>query len=112
MSDAQYQIVLTTCPDTESAGKIARALIQDGHAACVNIVPAVESIYKWKGNIESAREHLLIIKAPTRSYASIEAHIRALHPYELPEVVAVPIGRGSAAYLGWLDNPDQNSHSG
>ena len=107
MTDAQFQIVLTTCPDAESAGKIARALIQDGHAACVNIVPAVESIYSWKGKIESAREHLLIIKGPTRNYAAIEAHIRALHPYELPEVIAVPLARGSPAYLGCLDNPDQ-----
>lgn len=107
MTDTQFQIVLTTCPDSESAGKIARALIQDGHAACVNIVPAVESVYRWKGRIESAREHLLIIKGPARHYASIEAHIRALHPYELPEVIAVPIGRGSPAYFGWLDNPDQ-----
>lgn len=109
MTDTQFQIVITTCPDAESAGKIARALVQDGHAACVNILPAVESVYRWKGKIESAREHLLIIKGPTRNYAAIEAHIRSLHPYELPEVIAVPIGRGSAAYLGWLDNPDQNS---
>ncbi len=107
MTDAQFHMVLTTCPDTESAERIARALVRDGHAACVNIVPAVESIYKWKGKIECAREHLLIIKAPARNYAAIEAHIRALHPYELPEVIAVPIGRGSPAYLGWLDNPDQ-----
>lgn len=111
MTDAQFQIVLTTCPDAESAGKIARALIQDGHAACVNIVPAVESIYRWKGKIESAREHLLIIKGPARNYTAIETHIRALHPYELPEVIAVPIGRGSPAYLGWLDNPDQQPGS-
>jgi periplasmic divalent cation tolerance protein len=111
MTDAQFHIVLTTCPDTESAEKIARSLVHEGHAACVNIVPAVESIYKWQGKMESTREHLLIIKGPARNYAAIEAHIRALHPYELPEVIAVPIGRGSPAYLGWLDNPDQQPGS-
>lgn len=90
---------------------IARALVESGAAACVNLLPGVESIYKWQGKISTAREHLLIIKAPFRNYATIEALIRRQHPYELPEIVAVPIGRGLDAYLRWLDDPDSTTGS-
>jgi periplasmic divalent cation tolerance protein len=105
-SEAQFQLVLTTCPDKESGSGIARALVESGAAACVNLLPGVESVYKWQGKVETARELLLIIKAPTRNFAAIEALIRKQHPYELPEIVAVPIARGLDAYLRWLDDPD------
>lgn len=108
-SEAQFQLVLTTCPDTESASLIARTLVESGAAACVNVLSGVESVYKWQGKITTAREHLLIVKAPSRNYAAIEALIRKRHPYELPEIVAVPIARGLDTYLRWLDDPDRTT---
>lgn len=101
-----YQLVLTTVPDHEAAERLARALVEERLAACVNVLPAMQSIYRWKGKIESAGEHLLIIKTRTADYGAVEERLRALHPYELPEVIAVPILAGLPAYLAWLDNPD------
>lgn len=101
-----HQLVLTTVADDEAAERIARALVEERLAACVNVLPAMQSIYRWKGSIESATERLLVIKTRTADYAAVERRIRALHPYELPEVIAVPIVAGLPAYLAWLDNPD------
>jgi periplasmic divalent cation tolerance protein len=88
------------------AESIARALVEGRLAACVSIMPAVQSIYAWRGRIETASEHLLIIKSKESSYSAIEAKIRSLHPYELPEIIAVRLADGLPAYLAWLDNPD------
>ncbi len=96
-------IVLNTCPDAESAQCIAAALVDKDLAACVNIVPGLRSIYRWKGKRESADELLLIIKSRVADYAKLEALIRELHPYELPEIIAVPIHAGLAAYLQWIE---------
>lgn len=101
-----YQIVLTTCPDTACAERLAQALVRDGLAACVNILPAMQSIYRWQGNIETATERLLIIKSTTDRYRAIQERILALHPYELPEIIAVPIREGLPRYLAWLDSPE------
>lgn len=101
-----HQLVLTTAPDREVAERLARTLVEERLAACVNVLPAMQSIYRWKGQIESASEQLLVVKTRTADYAAVEARIRALHPYELPEVIAVPILAGLPAYLAWLDNPD------
>lgn len=109
MSQQPYQIVLTTCPDQPNAERIARALVEEGLAACVNILPAMHSIYKWQGKIESASEHLLLVKSMSHKFPSIRDRILDLHPYELPEIVAVPIADGFARYLAWLENPDQIS---
>lgn len=105
MNDS-YQLVLTTCPDSTLAATLARALIQDGLAACVNILPPMQSIYRWKGAVESATEQLLIVKIRQRDYPVVEKRIRALHSYELPEVIAIPVTTGLPAYLAWLENPD------
>lgn len=102
------QLVLTTAPDLLVAERIARALVAEQLAACVNILPIAKSIYFWQGQVESAAEHLLIVKSTVRAYAAIEARIRALHPYELPEVLAVPIAGGLADYLSWIEHPDAN----
>ncbi|MDD2761729.1 MAG: divalent-cation tolerance protein CutA [Methylomonas sp.] len=99
-----HHIIFCTCPDSKSAEKIARQLLTGKLAACVNILPAVRSIYEWRGRIESAEEHLLLIKSPKARYAEIEAAIKAVHPYELPEIIAVPIDGGSAEYLQWIDS--------
>jgi periplasmic divalent cation tolerance protein len=106
MPTPHYQLVLTTCPDAKVARRLAQALVSEGLAACVNILPVELSVYRWQGRIESARERLLVIKSERRAYAAIEKRLRALHPYELPEIIAVPIVAGLRAYLGWLSRPD------
>lgn len=109
MTGHPHQLVLTTVGDREAAERLARTLVEERLAACVNVLPAMQSVYRWKGQIESAVEQLLVIKTRTADYAAVESRIRALHPYELPEVIAVPIVAGLPAYLAWLDNPDGNS---
>jgi periplasmic divalent cation tolerance protein len=106
MALPSHQLVLTTVPDAETAERLARTLVEERLAACVNVLPPMRSVYRWKGQIESANEQLLVIKTRKADYAAVEARIRALHPYELPEVIAVPVLAGLPAYLAWLDNPD------
>jgi periplasmic divalent cation tolerance protein len=107
MKNRGFQLVLTTCPDVAAAGRIARALVAERLAACVNILPVAESVYLWKGQVETAAEQLLVIKSEKRVYRAIEKRVLELHPYELPEVIAVPIAGGFAGYLAWLHNPDK-----
>jgi periplasmic divalent cation tolerance protein len=101
-----FQIVLTTCPDAACAERIARALVEEGLAACVNILPSMRSIYKWKGKIEDATEQLLVIKSAVARFPAICDRLRSLHPYELPEIIAVPIVEGLPEYLAWLNHPE------
>ena len=100
--------MLTTCPNRRTAQRIARALVEDRLAACVNIVPVAQSVYRRRGRIQTARRVLLIIKSLKRAYTKLEKRLRALHPYELPEVIAVPITDGSRPYLAWIANPDKS----
>ena len=93
---------MSTCPDQKTARKIAENLIDAELAACVNILPAGLSIYRWQGKVESAEENLLLIKTYKNNYSQVETMIQNLHPYELPEIIAVPITTGSPEYLGWL----------
>ena len=95
-------IVITNCPDEETANAIALAIVEEQLAACVNILPRVQSIYRWQGSVESAPEIPLLIKATTRNYPALEARIKTLHPYEVPEIIALPIARGLPAYLNWV----------
>ena len=106
MTDAPCQIVLTTCPDAASAERIARVLVEEGLAACVNILPPMRSIYRWKGKIEDASEQLLVIKSAASRFPAIRDRLRSLHPYELPEIIAVPIADGLPEYLAWLNHPE------
>jgi len=99
----KYHIVLNTCPDGESADRLAAALVDAGLAACINIIPGVRSVYRWQGERETAQEHLLVMKAPVARYAELEKTVVEMHPYELPEIVAVPIDRGLDGYLAWID---------
>jgi periplasmic divalent cation tolerance protein len=101
------QLVLSTCPSQAVARRMARRLVEERLAACVNIVPIAQSVYRWRGKVETTREWLLIIKSRRAVYTRLEARLRELHPYELPEIVAVPLARGLAAYLSWIDNPDK-----
>ena len=95
-------VVLTNLPDRASAGKLARDLIEGRLAACVNVGTTVESIYHWRGEIETATEVPLAIKTRAVLFSKVEAAIRRFHPYELPEIVAVPITHASPAYLDWI----------
>jgi periplasmic divalent cation tolerance protein len=99
-----FQLVLCTCPDQESAQLIAEQLVDAKLAACVNILPGIVSIYRWQGAIESTQEQLLLIKTTTENYDRLERTINELHPYELPEVIAIPIENGLESYLSWIDD--------
>jgi len=95
-------LVLTNLPDRAAAEKLAEALIQKRVAACVNIMAPCRSVYRWKGAVQHAEEYPVLIKTTRERYAALEAAIREAHPYELPEIVAVPIERGLPAYLDWV----------
>jgi periplasmic divalent cation tolerance protein len=95
--------IVTATANREDSLRIARALVEERLAACVQIVGPMTSTYRWKGAIETAEEWQCVIKSRRELFERIEARIRQLHPYELPEVLALPIVAGSAAYLAWLD---------
>ncbi|MHB1513530.1 MAG: divalent-cation tolerance protein CutA [Acidiferrobacter sp.] len=95
-------IVFCTCPEA-SATAIAEALVNERLAACVNQLAAVQSIYRWRERVETATETLLIMKTTTDLYDELERRLRALHPYEVPEILAVPVARGYPPYLRWLE---------
>ncbi|HXU37297.1 MAG TPA: divalent-cation tolerance protein CutA [Blastocatellia bacterium] len=95
-------IIFVTAPNSEEAGRIANALVSEQSAACVNIVPAIESIYRWEGRVTSDSEALMIIKTTDDRYVDVESRVKELHTYSTPEIVAIPIVRGSQEYLDWL----------
>ena len=95
-------LVFTNLPDRSAAEKLAVALIEQRVAACVNILAPCRSVYRWEGAVQQGEEHPLLIKTSTERYAALEAAIRAGHPYELPEIIAVPVERGLSGYLDWV----------
>lgn len=95
-------IVLTTVGADADAAELARTLIEQRLVACVNIIGGVTSVYRWKDGVEQDDEQLLVMKTTKDLLAALEARLRELHPYELPEFVVVPVSGGSEAYLGWL----------
>lgn len=100
--DSDALIVLTTWPDAATARAAAHALVEERLAACANVVPGVESIYRWEGKVESAGEVLMILKTTLARYAAIESRIRALHSYAVPEIVGLRVSDGLPAYLRWV----------
>ena len=98
----QALLVIANCPDEACANRIALAVVEAGLAACVNLLPRVQSVYRWQGAIESASEVPLLIKTTAGRYGELEAAIRELHPYDVPEIIALPIAQGLPAYLDWL----------
>ncbi len=98
----QTLLVLTNLPDQASARALATTLVTERLAACVNLLAPCRSIYRWQGAIESAEEVPLLIKTTSERYAALEAAIRAGHPYELPEIIAVPVEHGLPEYLAWV----------
>jgi periplasmic divalent cation tolerance protein len=95
-------LVLSTFPDVATARRIARQLVEEHCAACANILPQVESIYWWKEKVESANETLALFKTTAERYAALETTLRQLHPYEVPEIIALRIDRALPDYLRWV----------
>ncbi len=99
----KHYLVINTCPDLATAQRLAERMVGEKLAACVNIVPAVRSVYEWHGALQHDEECLLYIKTRAERYAALEEALRRHHPYELPEIIAVPIEAGLPAYLAWVD---------
>jgi len=95
-------LVITNCPDEECAHAIALAVVEARLAACVNILPRIQSVYRWQGAVESTTEIPLFIKATAANYPALEKLIAERHPYAVPEIIALPIAQGLPAYLNWI----------
>lgn len=95
-------VVLVTCPNRAVARRLALALVKQRVAACVSIVPSIESIFLWQGKIDRARECLLLIKTPAGTFTRLARAVRSLHPYEVPEIIALPVSAGYLPYLRWV----------
>jgi periplasmic divalent cation tolerance protein len=102
VEDQGIVIVMTNLPDRASASRLAALLVEQRHAACVNILVECASVYRWQGNVETATEVPLLVKTSAVAYSRVEELIRANHPYELPEIVGIPVGHGLPAYLEWV----------
>lgn len=100
--DSNYIVVLTNLPDPESAAKLARRVVELGLAACANVLSPCVSIYHWQGKIETENEVPLLMKSTRDNYGTLERIIRESHPYELPEIIALPVVAGLPAYLDWV----------
>lgn len=98
------RVVFTTCGLLEEARTIANALVERQLAACVNIVPQVESVYRWKGEVETATEFLLVIKTTAMAFDKLRAALAELHSYEVPECIEIAVTNGTAAYLKWIQD--------
>jgi len=95
-------LVYCTVPDVSSAKNIAQLVVSRKLAACCNIISQVESVYRWEGKVEEAKELLLLIKTTEKRYEQLEKEIKMVHPYTVPEIIAIPIGQASQAYLDWM----------
>lgn len=105
--DADFLLVLCTCPDRESAAAVATALLEERLAACVSQLSGVRSLYRWEGRVEDNDELLLLIKTTARQFPALEEMILKLHPYEIPEIIGVPLTIGSQPYFDWIRNSVQ-----
>ena len=101
MSD-EVLLALSTFPDIETARRIARELVTDKFAACANIIPAIESIYRWQGKIEQGNETLVLFKTTAARSAAFQEKLKSLHPYDVPEIIFLRVEEGSPEYLGWV----------
>jgi periplasmic divalent cation tolerance protein len=100
--ETEVRVAFATAPDWDTAARIARALVEERLAACANLVPGVRSIYRWQGRVEDAAEVLMVLKTRADRVDALGDRLRALHPYELPELVALPAAGGLAGYLDWV----------
>ena len=101
-ADREVRVFLVTVPDADTGARIARALLEERLAACINLVPGVRSLYRWQGSIADEAEVLMLIKASDERCDALAARVKDLHPYDLPEVIALPVVGGSLAYLDWV----------
>jgi periplasmic divalent cation tolerance protein len=106
----EQRLVLTTAGSRDEAHRIAHALVEERLAACVNIVPQIESIFRWKENVEQAQEYLLLIKTTGAAFAGVCDAIKQLHSYDLPECICLTIEEGSAPYLQWITDSVQSKN--
>jgi periplasmic divalent cation tolerance protein len=95
-------LVLVTAPSAEKAAELARAVVEEGLAACGNVVPGLRSIYRWEGQVQDEAEVLLVFKTRASLFERLRARVVSLHPYQVPEVIALPIQAGHAPYLAWI----------
>jgi periplasmic divalent cation tolerance protein len=95
-------VVLVTAPTAEKAAELARAVVEEKLAACGNVLPGVRSIYRWKGTVQEEGEALLVLKTQRKRFPELRDRILALHPYDVPEVLALPVEAGAEAYLDWI----------
>jgi periplasmic divalent cation tolerance protein len=102
MDPADFVVVLVTAGSADEAARIGRTLVEERLAACANVVGPIRSIYRWKGAVADDAEHLLLLKGRARDVPALEARVRALHGYEVPEILALGVRAGSASYLAWL----------
>ena len=102
MESDEVLLVLSTFPDVETAKRIGTALVTENLAACVNILPGVESIYRWKGQLEGGAEVIAFLKTTKGRFAALQSKLCELHPYEVPELIALPVTAGLPAYLQWV----------
>jgi periplasmic divalent cation tolerance protein len=103
-------VVLVTAPSAEKAAELARAAVEERLAACGNVVPAVRSIYRWEGKVQDDAEALLVLKSTRARFEALRERIVALHPYAVPEVIAIPMVAGSAPYLDWIAAETRPAH--
>ncbi len=101
-ADAAVMVVLVTAPDAETGARLARSLVEERLAACANLIPGVRSIYRWEGRVQDDAEVLLVLKTRAERVDALAARVSELHPYDVPEVVALPAVGGSRAYLDWV----------
>jgi periplasmic divalent cation tolerance protein len=101
-AEDEVRVVLITAPDADTGASLARALVGERLAACVNLVPGIRSIYRWEGSIEEGDEVLMVVKTRAARCKALRARVNDLHPYDVPEVIELPIGGGSPAYLEWV----------
>jgi periplasmic divalent cation tolerance protein len=107
MTDAIF--VYVTAPDLDTADRIGTALVEERLAACANLLPGMRSIYRWQGAVERADETVLLLKTQRSRFDALESRVRALHPYDTPCIVALPIAQGSAPYLDWIESETSNA---
>jgi periplasmic divalent cation tolerance protein len=107
---SEYYVVFVTINDAEKAAVIGKTIVEEGLAACANIIPGLRSIYKWQGKICDDSEILLIIKTVKAKYKALEKRIKTMHPYEVPEIIALSIDQGLPDYLKWIDRLLQNEN--
>jgi len=105
--DKNQLVIFCTCPDRKSAEGIATALVDERLAACVNLLPGLTSIYRWQDSVRREPECLLLIKSTAACFEALRSRLRTLHPYEVPEIIALPVSHGDPAYLRWLTENTQ-----